>query len=270
MPDQIFYLDAKNRNSLKPNGYAPSKFLTINGQPVVDPMPGGSHVGNMYTDDRGSSQTAAAYGNPNNYLIDPNNFNEQRARDYASRISATQKIPGVGIAMARARTGLDFRPEGSEDLQRAPQWNVPANGFVPAYVSSASHYLGFVSGLTDTPVDLIERVAGPIHGGPFRNGPHGVSWQNHLNLVKGYGDATAMPNVERITNDFRYGPPAQAAAGQVGDGKGVANWVSSLYDVDPSNPTQPVAQQQTEGPLGLVSNKPMPNWPVPPPIYKTR
>ena len=85
------------------------------------------------------------------------------------------------------------------------KWGIPANGFVRAFTSSASHYLGFVSGLTDTPLDLVERAGGHTNGGTNTKGPHGVSQQNHANLVKGYADATTVPNPDCLTNDFGYG-----------------------------------------------------------------
>jgi hypothetical protein len=56
--------------------------------------------------------------------------------------------------------GWDFHPDGPEDLQRDPKWGIPENGFVRAFTSSASHYLGFVSGLTNTPLDLVEKAGG--------------------------------------------------------------------------------------------------------------
>lgn len=40
MSDQLFYVDAERNNKL--TGYVTAKFLTVNGEPVVDPMPGGS------------------------------------------------------------------------------------------------------------------------------------------------------------------------------------------------------------------------------------
>lgn len=101
------------------------------------------------------------------------------------------------------------------------------------------------------------------------HGPWGLSQQNYDNFTKGYADATTVPNPQWLTSGVGSGSPSQAPAGQIGDGGGIAGWISSLYDVDPANPTQPVAQQQTTGPLGLVTNQPMPQWPVPPQIFNT-
>jgi hypothetical protein len=267
MPDKVFYVGSEKDKKL--TGYVRSRFLTVNDQPVVDATPGGSQRAYVYAVASDRYKTDGKIANPNNYLVVPENFNEQRARDYASRIAGIQQVRMIGPTLARARMGWDFQPGGSEDLQRDPQWGIPDGSVVPAYVGSASHYLGFVSGLTNTPLDLVEQAGGHTNGGPDTSGPHGVSQQNHANLVKGYADATAVPNPE-LTNDYGYGSQGRIPGGQIGDGKGNAGWASSLYDIDPSNPTQPVAPQQTSGPLGLVSNQPMPQWPVPPPIFNTR
>ena len=269
MSDRVFYVGSADRTSGKFNGYVPSQFLMINGQPVVDPTPRGSQRPYIYGDASDRYKVDGRIANPNNYLIVPEKFNEQRARDYADQIVATQKIPIIGNSLAQAKMGWDFRPGGSEDIQRDPQWGIPENGFVPAYISSASHYLGFVSGLTGTPLGLVEKAGGQTNGGSNKSGPYGVSQQNHANLVKGYTDATALPNPDWLTNDFGYGSQGRIPRGQIGDGNGSASWIASVYGIDPSNPTQPVARQQTTGPLGLVTNQPMPQWPVPPPIFNT-
>jgi hypothetical protein len=46
--------------------------------------------------------------------------------------------------------------------------------------------------------------------------------------------------------------------------------MSSLRGIDPMNPTQRAAPQKPSGSLGIVSNQPMPDWPFPLPIFKTR
>jgi hypothetical protein len=57
--------------------------------------------------------------------------------------------------------------------------------------------------------------------------------------------------------------PADSANGDI------SRWLSGLAGVDPSNPMQP-APQTTDRLRGLVSNQPMPDWPIPPPIFNTR
>jgi hypothetical protein len=65
------------------------------------------------------------------------------------------------------------------------------------------------------------------------------------------------------------GSQDQSSIGQIGGG-GKAGWISTLQGIDPANPTQPAGPQKAFGPLGLVSNQPMPDWPIPPPIFNTR
>jgi len=52
-------------------------------------------------------------------------------------------------------------------------------------------------------------------------------------------------------------------------GSDIADWIAGLAGVDPQNPTQP-APSQDGRPLGFFTNKPMPQWPVPPPIFGPR
>ena len=272
MPDDIFYVGAHSQydddanGNKKFTGFVPAKFLTINDQPVVDPTPWGSQKAYIYADDQGAHQTDAA--NPNNYLIVPANFSEAQARAYADQISGLQNIPVIGTALARAKMGIDFRPNGSQDLQRDPQWGIPKGSVVPAFVSAASHYLGLVSGLSNTPLEQVERGGGWTNGGKDNRGPHGVSQQNHQNLIKGQSDAASAAPVW-ATNNFGYGSQGQLPIGQIGGGTG-ARWTSSLRGIDPMNPAQPAGPQRASGPLGLVSNQPTPDWPFPPPIFNTR
>jgi hypothetical protein len=47
------------------------------------------------------------------------------------------------------------------------------------------------------------------------------------------------------------------------------NGVSSPQDIGPRNPNLRMPSPENEMPIGLVSGKPMPRWPVPPPIFDT-
>ena len=190
MSGQTFYVGARAQNDeTNITGFVPAKFLTIDGQPVVDPMPGGSQNAFVYADGQGNAKTHAAFANPNNYLIVPADFSEQQASAYAAKIADLQKLPLVGAPLALGKMAYDFHPGGPQDLQRDPQWGIPEGSFVPAFISSASHYLGYVSGLTGTPLELPEIAGGFTNGGDNTNGPHGVSRQNHFNLAKGFSDA---------------------------------------------------------------------------------
>jgi hypothetical protein len=48
------------------------------------------------------------------------------------------------------------------------------------------------------------------------------------------------------------------------------NGVSLPQDIPPRNPNLPMPPPENEGPIGIVSGKPMPRWPIPPPIFDTR
>lgn len=269
MSDQVFYVGALDRDG-KFSGHVKARFLTINGQPVVDPTPGGpdKRIPYIYAGDQGADKSDRA--NPNNYVIVPANFTEDQARAYAAQISRIQNIPVVGTPWALKRMFFDFKPKGSQDLQRGLQWGIPEGSVVPAFVSGASHYLGFVSGLTGIPLELSEiggKATNPYNKDP--SGPYGISQQNFQNLVRGQSDATAMHSPVWMANNFGYGSQGQTPAGQIGDGTG-ARWISSLRGIDPLNPTLAAGPQRASGPLGLVSNQPMPDWPFPPPIFNKR
>ena len=77
MSDDIFYVGALKNQQF--SGLVPARFLTIDGQPVVDPTPGGPNgsIPYIYSDAQGSNQSDEA--NPNNYMIVPANFNEAHA-----------------------------------------------------------------------------------------------------------------------------------------------------------------------------------------------
>lgn len=264
MSDHLFYVGAQDKSG-NFSGYVPAKFLTINGKPVVDPMPGGpkTRIPYIYADDKGTVSSDNA--NPNNYMIVPANFSEEQARDYSDKIATLLDNHDLQSALVKMRS--DFRPWGPHDLQRGPQWGIPEGSTVPAFVSGASHYLGFVTGLNEIPLQWVELAGGFFNGGK-RDGPYGVSQQNHQNLVKGQSDASMRTPVW-LANNFGYGSQGQSSTGQIGDGRG-ARWISSLRNVDPSNPTQPVGPQKPTGSLGIVTNEPMPDWPFPPPIFGPR
>lgn len=77
MPAQIFYVGSRDKNDNR-NGYVPSRFYAIRGHPVVDPMPGGSQAAFIYLEASDRYRTDGKIANPNNYLIVPDKFSEQR------------------------------------------------------------------------------------------------------------------------------------------------------------------------------------------------
>jgi hypothetical protein len=235
----------------------------------VDPTPGGPNgrIPYIYSDAQGSNQSDKA--NPNNYMIVPANFDEAHVRDYADQIKRMIVDPEGSLTGAALKMAVDFTRGGPQDIQRGTQWGIPEGSTVPAFASGASHYLGFVSGLTGMPLRLSYMGGGFLNrSGVDTSGPSGVSQQNYKNLMQGWSDATAMPPPSWMTNSLANGFQDQPSIGQIGGG-GQAGWISTLQGIDPVDPTQPAAPQAT-GPLGLVSNQPMPDWPIPPPIFNTR
>ena len=130
MSDRVFYVGALDRNG-KFSGRVKARFLTVNGQPVVDPTPGGPRkkIPFIYADDQGADQSDRA--NPNNYMIVPADFGQiTGARTYAGEIARLQHVPLIGPRRALAKMFADFRPNGSQDLQRGAQWGVPEGSVV--------------------------------------------------------------------------------------------------------------------------------------------
>ena len=87
MPDQIFYVGSAKGKEF--TGYVPAKFLMRNSAYVTDPTPGGSQGTYLYSGPLGSDKTDGSVANPNNYLIVPANYTEQKARDFAARSAKT-------------------------------------------------------------------------------------------------------------------------------------------------------------------------------------
>jgi hypothetical protein len=285
MAEQIFYAGAlRDRNVA---GFAPAKFLRRDGAYVVDPTPGGSQVA-FYTDDRGSNRTEGRIANPNNYLIVPANYNEQRARAFAAEIDRRWNTlnPGgddAGLAgpndalMAMAQA---FRRGGEQDLQRHAQWGVPNGLFVPAFTSSASNHLGYVTALTPIPMAATEvgggasnrlgamgqllkefnksrRNTGAQSPSPppmDTSGPYGLSQQNHANIVHGYeyGRRSSVP--PSAFEDYGHDAQPRGAAAVLGDGNGVAPFTGSLAGVNADEPPLPSWPPAATAPVRYLSS----------------
>jgi hypothetical protein len=61
MPDQIFYVGAKDKNNPL-TGYVPAKFLMRNGAYVMDPTPCGSQQAYLYSDASDANKTPGHCG----------------------------------------------------------------------------------------------------------------------------------------------------------------------------------------------------------------
>jgi hypothetical protein len=112
-----------------------------NGTYVMDPTPGGSQGAYLYSDGSGNNKTDGSVANPNNYLVVPANYTEQKARDFAAGITDTwyKAHPGdetgtAGPNQALMNMSEAFNQGGSQDLQRHPQWGIPNGSTVPAFI----------------------------------------------------------------------------------------------------------------------------------------
>jgi hypothetical protein len=268
MSDRIFYVGAKDHDNPL-TGYVPAKFLLRNGAYVMDPTPGGSQDAYIYSDALGGNKANGRAANPNNYLIVPANYSEQQAKDFAARIANTwYKVhPGDETGTAGPNQALmdmaeAFLQDGSQDLQRHPRWGIPKGSVVPAFVGSASNHFGYVTALTPVPRALSEIGGGAAnayhHWHDSRidiGGPFWLSRQNHANIIQGFNDGLAASSPPAPFNDYGYGPQTQRAASQIGDGNGIAGWVSSLAGIDPQEQTQPASPPRADRPIRYLSRR---------------
>jgi hypothetical protein len=273
MPGQIFYVGAQDgRDKTKFIGYVPAKFLVRNGRYVMDPMPGGSHNAFLYSDASGSDKTNGEIANPYNYLIVPRLHTEQKARDFAAGIADTLgntlggETGAVALNQALGNMAAAFWRGGSQDMQRHPQWGVPKEAFVPAFTGSTSDHLGYVTALSGLPAVLSEIAGGFVNrlaaarqertDPPIdTSGPHGLSWHNYHNIRQGFADGLAASGPPSPFNDYGYGPQVQPAADQIGDGNGIAGWMSSLAGIDPQEPTQPEWPPLVDRPIRYLGRR---------------
>jgi hypothetical protein len=252
MSDRVFYVGARPQSDEnRITGYVPAKFLTVNGKPVVDPVPGGSQDAHIYADGSDKYKTSGAIANPNNYLIVPANYTEQQAWAFAAHIAGTMDLGPIGQALALNRMKDAFWSNGPQDLQRHPQWGIPENSFVPAFIDSASYHLGSVTRWAGIPETLSDAGGGIPHWlspPPDKSEFRGLSERNYKNISKGFSDANLARTVPSLMNDFGYNPLAQFPADQIGDGNGlgVGDWRFPFAGVDSSNPTRPVPPLQTD------------------------
>ena len=253
MSDSKFYVAAVDGNRLVTK-YVPAKFLTRNGAYVTDPTPGGSQRTDFYSGPAGSDLTNGTVANPNNYLVVPANYSEEKARDFAAGIAKMANTfdpdtgdPGLDAALARMAS--DFSQGGAQDLQRHPQWGIPRGSVVPAFVGSASDHLGYVTAQAGLPVQSAEIGGGALNGlhrlvqkgkdfiglphddKPIdTSGPYWLSQQNEANIQQGYSDGLAAKR-RPAPFDAEAGAQAPLQSSQLGNG--IADWTSSLSGIDP-------------------------------------
>jgi hypothetical protein len=86
-------------------------------------------------------------------------------------------------------------------------------------------------------------------------------------------DNWSAPRLVRVNGLTPQALPAMSTASSDSRsswGDRFGNGISFPQDIPPRNPNLPMPPPENEGPTGIVSGKPMPRWPIPPPIFDTR
>jgi hypothetical protein len=260
LSDPIFYAAAEDRDTHQITGYVASKFLMRNGAYVTDPIPGASQLANLYSDGLGNNQTDGKIANPNNYIVVPADHSEQEARKFAAKLSDTVENGELGSTLALMTSA--FWPGGSEELQRSPRWGIPPNSFVRAHTSGASDHFGYITAAAGLPKELAE-AGGGLHNRYSKigksdidtEGKFGLSKINEANIAQGYAAGLAASQQPAPFNDFGNGPRAQPAPDQIGDGNGIAPWISAMSGVDPQEPPPPAWPPRGDTPIRYLSRR---------------
>lgn len=122
MPDRMFYVRAQDKEG-QPTDYVGAKFVMLGGKPVVDPTPGGSQNAYIYADGSDKYKIPGKVANPNNYLIVPDIYTEQKARAFAAEVANTmnQSYSGDdGLTGALGKMFGAFWPNGSQEHTARP------------------------------------------------------------------------------------------------------------------------------------------------------
>jgi hypothetical protein len=78
----------------------------------------------------------------------------------------------------------------------------------------------------------------------------------------------SAPRLVRVNGSTSAGTPVFGNQSSWGDRFG--NGTSFPQNIPPRSPNLPMPPPESEGPIGIFSGKPMPRWPIPPPILDTR
>jgi hypothetical protein len=87
------------------------------------------------------------------------------------------------------------------------------------------------------------------------SGPYWLAQQNHANITQGFSDGLAASKPPSPFIEYGYGPSARRAAGQIGDGNGTAEWISSLAGIDPKEPPQHAWPPQADRPIRYLGRR---------------
>lgn len=261
MTDPTFYVAAQERGSKPPKitGYVPSTFLIRNGKYVIDPVAGASQQF-LYSDSSGSNKTPGAIANPNNYVIVPKAYDVAAAKRVAETIAAMQRL---GTVPALALLAHSFMADGPEDLQRHQRWGIPADSFVPAYISGASDHFGYVTGAAGLPREVAETGGGVRNlfnrlthpgGNIDTSGKIFLSKINEANLAQGHAAGAAARQKPSAYRDYGYPVSSQDNGKGIGDGNGVLSFSSSLTGVNPDEPVPAAWPPQINAPVRYLSS----------------
>lgn len=194
-----FYVGGVDGNGNVVEAAAPAHFLKdLNGNPIIDPLPGGSQKYRLYTQD--GTPVSGIEANPNNYLIAPLDYTINDAIEFATPIRALLKLDGstltpdlytAGVSPdiidAYAAMAVAFVQNGSQDLQR--NWGLAEGLTAPAFIDVASYHLGLVTTLAEIPIADAEWAGGKLNelhhffkGSINIDGIYGLSLANEANI----------------------------------------------------------------------------------------
>jgi hypothetical protein len=161
------------------------RFLTVFGERITDPSPGGSYVA-IYSrlNKDGSVDKSSKTLNTGNYLIIPANASLQgaakAAEDVNTKMAANARAHPLemGIPAGIKAMEQDFNPGGRLDWQRGVKWGIPPREVDPAFKDSTSYEFGIVTELTKLPNLFAEIGAGKLNISEYITN-HGFGDKSH-------------------------------------------------------------------------------------------
>ncbi|WP_162286604.1 glycoside hydrolase family 113 [Pantoea stewartii] len=163
--------------------------LDMDGNPIVDPVPGGSQSFNIHLAD--GTVLSGVEANPNNWLVGPYNYTFNDAISFANEINQilTETPTDDSFVSSYELMTMAFVRGGSEDLQRGTAWGIPSGLAVPAFIDVASFHLGLVtsiSGLSMASAELGGGVYNLLSNSLDTSGIYGLSLSNEISINAGY------------------------------------------------------------------------------------
>jgi hypothetical protein len=87
------------------------------------------------------------------------------------------------------------------------------------------------------------------------DGRYGLSRHNDHNIVQGYSDGLAASGSPAPFSGYGYGTQPAPPPNQIGDGNGIADWLTSLSGVDPDEPTPPAWPPGADRPIRYLGRR---------------